>query len=73
MVATAINNYLDANEWAKKGSGEILYKFIATKVIGTFSTKWTVTIDQKIIKNKKFRFRIFWYNFRLKRSKRYNW
>ncbi len=57
MVATAVNAYLDVNEWAKKGSGEIPYNFIATKVVGTFSTKWTVTIDQKkIIKNKKFRF-----------------
>ncbi len=47
MVETAINNYLDLNEWTKKGSGEILYKFITTKVVGTFSTNWTVTIDQK--------------------------
>ncbi len=47
MVKSAVNAYLDADEWAKKGSGEIRYKFIATKVVGTFSTKWTVTIDQK--------------------------
>ncbi len=47
MVETAINNYLDVNEWTKKGSGETPYKFITTKVVGTFSTNWTVTIDQK--------------------------
>ncbi len=47
MVAIDVNAYLDVNEWANKGSGEIPYNFIATKVVGTFSTKWTVTIDQK--------------------------